>query len=971
MSIALHRLGHWIARHYRAVLLVWLVGLIGVLGLAVAAAGVLEDDFTIPGSESQQGIDNLATRFPEASGVTAQIVVVAPEGERVTDPEHRAAIEEMLDEVAGLQHIADVENPLAAEPTGGEISTDGRYSLSTVQFDVPFRELDAEIVDALETAAAIEAPLTAHVGGQVYNDRGAQLSATEFVGVGIAFLVLMITFGSALAAGLPLVMSLIGAAIALAGILITASVTTVSTTTPTFALMIGLAVGIDYGLFIVSRHRSELAGGASVAEAIARSLATAGSAIIFAGTTVVIALLGLALAGIPFLTVMGVAAASTVVVAVLGSLTLLPAIVVMAGGRLLPRPPRSRRSARAARDGDAHRPSRWARLIERHPVVTIVVFVAGLALTALPLKDLGLALPDNGTAEPGSSARETFDVIAEGFGPGSNAPLVITADMITSTDPLATVAQLADELRTIDGVASVSRETPNPGADMALIRIVPEYAQSDPRTHDLVETIRDVAPQLEEATGVSNLVVTGVTAVSIDVSARLTGALIPFGVVVVGLSFLLSMLVFRSIAIPVKATVGFVLSVGAAFGAVAAIYGWGWFAEIVNVARVGPVISFLPIITLGVLFGLSMDYEVFLVSRIREEYVRTGDAQLAIRIGYAQSGRVVNAAGVIMIAVFAAFIPHGSATLQPIAVALATGVFVDAFIVRATLARAVLVFLGDRAWWMPAGLERALPRLDIEGVALEKQLAMADRVSGKGPIAAYSSGAAATTRDGVRVPIRDLLVVPGAIGALIEPDDVIRWTTTAALTGGLRRVDGTLEVLGRVLPEESAVVRRQAVLCGGTTFSGQMPTAQLTEVVRRYLLARGGPRSVRGSAVTAVLGRVDALGRLHGPTSAHREHTWAGQTPISRLSAFDRRLLDLCLADAVGARLIVVDDLDVDLSPDETAGLANAAATLVGADRAVLLAGRHTVGAEPRDPFAGALTAVAAHPPHEAEEARS
>ena len=941
MSITLHRLGHWVAAHHRRVLITWLIAVVAVLAAAGSLHGVLEDDFSIPGSESQQGIDNLATRFPQASGVTAQVVVGAPAGERITD--YRDQVEEMLDRIGALDQVVDVEDPFADE-SNGSISPDGRYALSVVQLDEWFSDVHAGTIAQLEDTATIEAPLTVNLGGQIYGQRGAGISATELIGVAVAFVVLLVTFSSALAAGLPLLMSLLGSTISLAGILILAAFTTVSTSAPSLALMIGMAVGIDYGLFIVSRYRAELAGGAAVPEAMARSMATAGSATIFAGVTVIIALCGLALGGVPFLAVMGLTAAAAVLVAVLGALTLLPAILRLFGERLRPRPPSPSRTRRAATG-----PSRWTRLIERHPWWVIVMIVAGLAVAAVPVKDLELALPDNGTAEPGTPARETFDLIADAFGPGYNAPLVVTADMITSTDPRGTVDRLADELGTIDGVAAVTRSTPNPGADMALVRIIPDYAQSDPRTHELVQQIRDDAAQLERDTGVSNLVVTGVTAVSIDVSARLTAALLPFALVVVGMSFLLAMVVFRSIAIPLKATIGFVLSVGAAFGTVSAIYSWGWFADLLAVQATGPVLSFLPIIAMGVMFGLSMDYEVFLVSRIRESYVRSGDAQEAIRAGYRDSGRVVNAAGVIMIAVFAAFIPHGSATIKPIAITLAVGVFVDAFIIRATLARAVLVILGDRAWWMPQWLDRHVPRLDVEGVAVEKAVAATEWSDRHGPVAVRTVGAAVTLPGGRRIAIPDLLVRPGDVAVLSEPDRLRREVTAALLTGRAGDVSGTVEVLGTVQPEEAARLRRLAVACTRTTFADTVPDARLGDVVRLFLVARGAGVA-RRSRTAAAVGRAEALRSLVGGPPQPDRHPWTARTTVAELTALERRLLDLALADAAGARLVVVDDVDVD--HDGGAALAAAAATLADAHRTVVLAGRAPTRLEAATPAA-------------------
>jgi len=781
----------------------------------------------------------------------------------------------------------------------------------TVQFEIPNGEITDEIRAELEEAADPRSPVTVDFGGQIYTDRGVGLSPTEAIGVAIAFIVLLITFGSALAAGLPLVMTLVGVGVSFGGILVAATLTPVSTATPSLALMIGLAVGIDYGLFILSRHRHELATGISVPEAIARSLATAGSAVTFAGATVIIALVGLTVAGIPFLGVMGVAAGTTVAVAMVSTLTLFPALLVFFGERL--RPKERRRKADRAKESAPQGPSRlgraWIGLTKRHPIVTIVATIALLLLMLIPASALRLALNDNGSADPGTQARTTYDLIAEEFGPGYNAALVVTADIITSTDPLGTVDDIEADLARMDGVAAVTRATPNPGADLALFRVIPEHPQGDERTVDLVQQMRADAPALESEHDVTDVTITGITAVSIDTSERLSAALIPFGLIVIGLSFLLSMIVFRSIAIPIKATVGFALSVSAAFGVVGAIYGWGWFTELLNVQATGPVISFFPIMVIGILFGLSMDYEVFLVARIREEYVRHGDAERAIDEGYRQSQTVVNAAGIIMIAVFVAFIPEGSATLKPLAIALAVGVFVDAFIIRMTLARAVLYLLGKRAWWLPAWLERRLPHLDVEGAALEANLEVRERAE----------------RDGERV-IRSidppLDVEPGGVAFYVEPDDRRRHQITSAIAGISEPTEG-LEVLGEAMSAGRSRAARSVVLTTAEPFASRVPGRVSPEgVVRRYLLSRGGSPASR-KRIADILAA-------------------AGLGPDRRQwSLLDQRRLDLMLAQAAGAELVIVDDIDVDLSVDQTVELRSTAAGL--SVRTVLIAGRTPV----------------------------
>ncbi|SDK22594.1 putative drug exporter of the RND superfamily [Nocardioides sp. YR527] len=809
MSSYLYRLGRQVARHAKTVLALWLLLAVLLGALTVSLGGKLQNDFTIPGTESQQGLDALTQRFPEVSGTSAQLVFVAPEGEKIVD--HRQEIEKVLAEVEKVDHVATVTDPLAKDSR--TVSDNGRDALATVQFDLGLDELPEGVTSDLESAAELPAgsALELHIGGDAYSVTGVHVSATEAIGILIALLVLAITFGSLLAAGLPILTALLGVAIAMAGIFSVAAVTTISATTPTLALMIGLAVGIDYALFVIARHRSQLAAGLGVEESIARALATAGSAVIFAGVTVIIALCGLVVAGIPFLAVMGYAAASAVLVAVLVALTAVPALLAVAGERLRPKPGSRAHRREAVAEGRPHATlgARWVRLVTKVPVLTVVVSLLVIAVLAIPARDLALGLNDNGSAEPGSSQRETYDLISRDFGPGYNAPLFVTADIIDTTDPIGVMDSLGKALGAHDGVQKVALATPNRTADLGLVVIYPTTEKSDPATAALVEEIRADSAELEERFGIEDVMVTGQTAVAIDVSARLSGAILPFGAVVVGLSLILLTIVFRSIAVPLKATLGYVLSVAASFGVVAAVFEWGWGAELLNVAKVGPVIAFFPIILMGVLFGLAMDYEVFLVSRMREDYVHTGDARASVDSGFAASARVVTAAALIMIGVFAAFVPNGDPIVKPMALGLTVGVLVDAFLVRMTLVPAVLTLLGRGAWWLPGWLDRRLPVLDIEGEALVHHLEHVDYVAANGEVAVRARQVEVS---GALAPL-DLHVRPGGLGIVHGADPVARSAALAAFTGRLA-FTGQLVVLDRLLPEEAGAVRARAALVG-------------------------------------------------------------------------------------------------------------------------------------------------------------
>ncbi|MGZ5417170.1 MAG: MMPL family transporter [Nocardioides sp.] len=812
MSSALYRIGHAVVRRAGRVLATWVAVLFGLSLLAGGLGGQLQDDLTIPGTESQQGLDVLEQRFPEVAGVSGQIVFGAPEGEKIRQYDEQVGA--VLRQVEDVGHVLIATDPF---DKGGRltVSEDGRHALSQVQLDIPLDELDDATVAELEEATELPdgSALDVHLGGSLFANKAVEVTWVEGLGVLLALVVLAVTFGSLFAAGMPIVTAVVGVGVAMAGIVTVAAFSSINTSTPTLALMIGLAVGIDYALFIVSRHRAQLAQGMDVAESVARSLATAGSAVIFAGVTVVIALCGLVVARIPFLTVMGLAAAGAVTVAVAVAVTLVPAMLGLAGERLRPRPgSRAARHSVVAPDDTHTAGARWVRLATRLPALTVVVVVGLLLLMTVPAKDLALGLPDNGTAEPGSGERVTYDLVSDAYGPGFNAPLLVTVDIIRTTDPIGVMKDLGDDLGALDGVEAVALTTPNRKADLGIVQIIPEHAQTDPETANLVRAIRDRAGTLEERHGITDLQVTGHTAVTIDVSDRLRGALLPFALVVVGLSLLLLMVLFRSIAVPIKATLGYLLSVGASFGAVVAVFQWGWFAEAMNVTKVGPVISFLPILLMGVLFGLAMDYEVFLVSRMREEYVHSRDALRSVTVGFTSSARVVTAAAVIMISVFAAFIPHSDMAVKPIALGLAVGVFVDAFLVRMTLVPAVLALLGDRAWWLPRRLDAALPQLDVEGAGLAHHLEHEAWVAEHGAVAVRTERL--TLRDGDHPVFADvhLSVRPGTLVAVCTEDRLARRALLATLSGRLGGTTGRALVLDRVLPDEAAAVRRRALL---------------------------------------------------------------------------------------------------------------------------------------------------------------
>ncbi|MBO1902659.1 MMPL family transporter [Leucobacter weissii] len=827
MSSLLYALAGWANRARILVLCAW----IAVLALLGAGAVFLSQGtnapITIPGTESQQAIDTLSRTFPEVSGTSATIIVVAPEGERVDDPAYEQRIVESAEELEELDSVAAVSTPFS-ELAPSELSDDGRAALITVQLDASVNTVPAATEEAIpdltaELRDALPAGAEASYGGELYSTSIPGFTITEAIGVVVAFIVLVLTLGSLVAAGMPLIIALLGVGISVAGIYFSTAFLDMTSTTPMLALMLGLAVGIDYTLFIVSRHQEQLRAGVPVDESIARATATSGSAVVFAGLTVIIALVGLSVAGIPFLTALGVAAAAAVAVAVLIAVTLTPAILGMAGIRILPRKQRRALSAQdpESETGSAPRSSTraerffvgWVRAVTAKPIITVLVVLIGLGAAALPAFGLRLALPGAETLEADNPARVTYELTGEHFGEGANGPLLLTGSIIHSTDPLGLMDDLADEVRAIPGVADVPLATPNQGADTGIIQVIPDEGPQAQSTADLVAELRSHHDEWVEEYGVS-LAVTGFTAVGIDVSQLLFEALIPFGILVVGLSLVLLAMVFRSVWVPIKATLGYLLSVGAAFGAVVAVFQWGWFAEPLHVHHAGPVLSFMPIILMGVLFGLAMDYEVFLVSRIREEVVHGADSRAAIRRGFVGSARVVTAAAIIMFAVFAAFVPEGDPSIKVIALGLAVGVFVDAFIVRMILVPAVLQLLGDQAWWMPRWLDRLLPSFDVEGEGLARELEFANWPP-DAPDASIA-GSRITLPGGISVP--ELRVAPEA-ALLLDPADPASLPLAGVLSGRGPVKTGTLKVRGLLLPERASSLRSRAAWATPSTLA--------------------------------------------------------------------------------------------------------------------------------------------------------
>ncbi|MCY1138312.1 MMPL family transporter [Actinoplanes sp. Pm04-4] len=711
MATLLHRLGLGAVRHKALVMVAWLVAVIALGAGAATLSGTMVNSFSIPGQESTKALDLMDQRFGAASsGATAQVVMEAPGTGKITDQASAAQVAAVVAKLKTLPGVVSASNPL--DPQAPTVSQDQRAAYSTVTYGVQASEITAEEREAL-TAVVDEsrsANLIIEARGEATQESGADIGgAGEILGVVVALVVLAITYGSLVLAGMNLLTALAGVAIGALGITTLSGFTELQSTTPILAVMLGLAVGIDYALFIVTRFRQELRRGLPVPEAVALAVGTAGSAVVTAGLTVVIALGGLSVAGIPFLTEMGLAAAATIVFAVLVAITLVPAFLGAIGLRALPKKERGNPVESPKKDRGFYRG--WAHMVTHQRVLSLIVAVAALAVIAIPFFSMQTTLIQR--AAEGSTQEKADAIISERFGPGFAGPLLVLVDGSGSPAYAATVRE---KIAGLQDVAFVAEPQVNEAQNAALITIIPGSGPEDQATLDLVHAIRDDVADGPNA----QVYVTGQTAVSIDVSEKLDQALPIYLILVVGLAFVLLVLVFRSLLVPVVGVVGFLLTIGAALGATTAVFQWGWLSDLVNAQTTGPLLSLAPIIIVGILFGLAMDYQVFLVSRMHEAHAHGARPIDAVVTGFKQAAPVVVAAATIMFSVFAGFVPEGNDTIKPIAFALAIGILFDAIVVRMIIVPAAIALLGRSAWWLPRWLSW-LPVVDVEGVALERQ----------------------------------------------------------------------------------------------------------------------------------------------------------------------------------------------------------------------------------------------------------
>ncbi|MGD9695909.1 MAG: MMPL family transporter [Thermoleophilia bacterium] len=695
----LARLAH---RRRGRMILAWIALLAAVIAIAPRVAGSSDADFGTPGSESKAAADLIAERFPGQTDQAVTVVWQDPAG--VTTPRAQRRIAQFLDRAAALPGIDD--------PEPARYSDDGTVGMARLRMSVPADDapsgLGRDLLDMAEAAGGDG--LRVELGGFVI--RNAEDSGSpEMVGIVAAAIILLLAFGSVVAAGLPLLTALVGLGVSAPLVGVVALALDVPEFAPAIAALLGIGVGIDYALLILTRYRAELAAGRTAEQAIVESVATAGRSVLIAGCTVVIGVMGLMLVGIGFLNGIAVAAAMSVLVVMAASVSLLPALIALAGRRVdrlripgIARAPRVDRQAPAAR---------WSRVVRRRPWTAAIAATAVLVALASPVLGLRLGFPDEGNDAAGSSTREAYELVARGFGPGANGPLLVAADLAGAGDPAALDRAVA-AMRRDPGVAAVSPAIPNRSGDAAIVQVVPRAAPQDEATTELVHRLRDdVLPSALAGSGV-RAEVGGVTATLVDQSDLISGRLPLFVAGVIGVSFLLLLAAFRSPLIALKAGVMNLLSVGAAYGAVALVADGGRAGSLVGIDAPTPVPPFIPVMMFAILFGLSMDYEVFLLSRVREEYLRRRDNGEAVTAGLAATARVITAAAAIMVAVFLAFVVSGDVFLILVGVGMATAIFVDATVIRMVLVPAVMQLMGRANWWIPAWLDRALPRLDAE-----------------------------------------------------------------------------------------------------------------------------------------------------------------------------------------------------------------------------------------------------------------
>ena len=714
----LKKFTNWSIRHRRVVLLSWVVGLIGMVVLAMSSGGDYKQEFLSPGTDSKAAVDLLQQRFPDQAGDTITVVVHSDDG--AASDGVRSVVDPLLESYADLPHVVSMTSPWDGSGPG-QVSADGTIGYATLQLDVTGARFPAEEGAEMITLAddARDSGVTVELAGRAIENAESASFGAEGPGLLVAAIILFIAFGSLVAAGLPLATAIFGVGVGLTASMLLANLVAVPEWATSVAAMIGLGVGIDYALLIVTRYRSELDSGVEVPEAIRTAMTTAGRSVVFAGITVVVSLLGMLTMNQPYIPGVAFSAVLTVLFVMLAALTLLPALLTFTGtniDRLGLRRRKTVRPEKAVGDGFWYR---WSRAVQRRPIAAGVLGVIVLGVLIAPISSLRLGYPDSSNDPTALTTRRAFDLMSTGFGEGFNGTFVLVADQGDDA-ALDTLAGLQQTLSATPGVAAASAPVPSPDGDAAVIALTPTTSPQDAATGDLLQRLRDeVVPAAVDGTSM-HVVVGGITAANADQTDSIADRLPYFLLAVIALAFLFLLAVFRSLLIAVSAAVFNLLSIVAAYGIAAYAAQGGWFGQLFGITTPTPIPAFIPMMMFAILFGLSMDYEVFLVSRIREIYLRTRDSSGAVADGLAATAKVISAAALIMTAVFGAFVFDDQFFLKIIGIGMAAAVIIDATVVRLLLVPATMELFGDRAWWMPAWLDRLVPHLDVEGSTAEQ-----------------------------------------------------------------------------------------------------------------------------------------------------------------------------------------------------------------------------------------------------------
>ncbi|UYO36082.1 MMPL family transporter [Bacillus zhangzhouensis] len=724
MSKLLYKIGGWSAKNKFKVMIAWIIFMSAILGIAFSMKPEFNDDLAIPNTQSEKAADIISDKFPDAPERGAiRVIFGSEENKKINSEQAQKAISEMLSKIKKDKNVESVADPFQT----GTINADATVAYTDIKYKNKPENISnksKEIVKAsvkITEDKGIQTELSGDIGGSGISIGGA----SEVIGIVLAFIVLAVMFTSFLIAGLPIITALIGLASSLGFTFLAASFFDITSVSMTLSIMIGLAVGIDYALFIFSKHRQQLYEDMNIQESIARATGTAGGAVIFAGLTVMIALCALTVVGVPFLATMGLTAAVSVLMAMLISITLVPAVLSIIGNKMRPSQKTSFvfgfMTKRKENSGKVS-VNWWGRMLSKQPLLISIIGILLLLIISIPALNLRLGLPDDGMKGENTAERQAYDLMAEGFGDGINGPLVALIDASAQADgdkaKLKAINSTAKELAKLDNVASATPPVLSKNGEYAIVNIIPKTGPNDEKTTELVHDIRKVTDSGDK----TKLYVTGLTAINIDISEKLNSAIPLFSGLIIGFAFLLLIMVFRSLLVPLTAVLGFLLTMTATLGFTVFVLQDGYLADIFGVPAEGPLLAFLPILVIGILFGLAMDYQVFLVSRMREEYVRTGNPKKSVQAGLKFSGPVVTAAGLIMIFVFAGFIFPEDMTIKSMGLALAFGILFDAFIVRMTIIPSLMLIMGHSTWYLPKWLDKILPNVDVEGHNLNEML---------------------------------------------------------------------------------------------------------------------------------------------------------------------------------------------------------------------------------------------------------